>query len=1490
LLPLDGITILTVIPKWMPTVSKWPNYFAAFEEAGYNMLHFAPMNKRGESNSPYSIFDQLSLSDDLFGTPLNDEEKEKQMAAILERGRNEFGLLSCTDIVWNHTASNSAWLQDHPEAGYSVRNSPHLRPAYELEEALLQFSDDVVQKYGKPAKIESEHDLQGIMDIVRQKIVPRVELWEFYVVHVAKAVELLRQSMENETGPLPTPEESRYAKRQITQLSLKAQAELLKADALRVTQSGQRFGKTVDIAIATEFVEKMALEYNDQNIESKLRWFEAILNEMNVDFYREHDDDIRTLLENIHTRARYLRVDQHGPRLGALSRENPLVDVYFTRLPKNQTTQGRHPEDLALANNGWIWNADPLVNFATSGSKAYLRREVIAWSDCVKLRYGDKPDDNPWLWEHQMKYTQKMSKLFNGLRIDNCHSTPIHVASTLLDAGRKVNPNLYVFAELFSGSEEKDILFVRKLGINSLIREAMNAWDPQELSRLVHRYGGQGVGSLTFPPEHFPLDMLGHDLNSSTFSCNSSDNEIIVDVKGSRPHALLMDCTHDNETPHQKRTAVDTLPNAAIVAMSSCAVGSVMGYDEIVPTLLNLVTESRKYRVPDFQEGISAAKALLYNTHVKMAREGFSEIHVHQEHDFLSIHRVHPVTHQGYLLITRSAFHRHYGSDGMIVPDVSTVHSPIILRNQTVHVTASATLNVQANTAMFHSFDHPRPEFRQTYGYISGIPSTLTMSTTVTTKVHVREECFGAESDMQSVITINRDEFIPGSIVLLFTAMQTENDEGGNRWPPGLWDAVKNLELEDINVALYRSAEEEQDLIGEGVYDVPGHGRLAYAGLQGIVSALQPVARHNDLSHPVFGNLRTGPWLPDYIATRIQRHLYLFPALKKYYSWLHARLTLVRKISPSFSPKYFTFIVFMAYHALRFRALSLDSGQKAIRQLAGNRQSSLESFSNALSMMTCQLYGRVASTGLVPAAYPNQPITESARALKNQIEDTPRDASLAAGLPHFATQYMRCWGRDIFISLPGALIKPGHFDAAKAHLVAFGSTMRHGLIPNLLDQGISPRFNARDAAWWWLYGVAQYCRASPEGYAFLGVIVPRRFIPLKRYRHPDYLGCPQENDDGMGDTYCAANDMSRAYVHQNTIAELCHEILERHAHGIAFREHNAGSGLDHAMRYEGFDVQAFANFENGGLVCGGSRWNCGTWMDKMGDSEKAGTRGTPATPRDGAAVEIVGLAKAALSWVVKDILGAGKGREWWKWEDVVVKGPNDTQSKVTYAIWNSMLSTSFEKHFYIPTDPSQDAEFEIPDRSLVHRRGMYRDTVLSSREFMGFQLRPNFCIAMVVAPDLFEPSHARQALELVREVLVGPLGIKTLDPKDWAYRGTYDNSNDSSDATVAHGFNYHQGPEWVYPLGFFLRAYLYFNTRAEGYDPSKVEHVKATIQRILLKHKEHILDSQKSPWAGLPELTNENGAFCSGSCPTQAWSGALLTELMSELGDDSVLQ
>lgn len=92
-------------------------------------------------------------------------------------------------------------------------------------------------------------------------------------------------------------------------------------------------------------------------------------------------------------------------------------------------------------------------------------------------------------------YVETLATMFDGFRIDNCHSTPLNIGVYLLDKARVINPNLYVAAELFTGSEETDLMFVSRLGINSLIREAYNGYDTKEFSRLLYRYGlGKPIG------------------------------------------------------------------------------------------------------------------------------------------------------------------------------------------------------------------------------------------------------------------------------------------------------------------------------------------------------------------------------------------------------------------------------------------------------------------------------------------------------------------------------------------------------------------------------------------------------------------------------------------------------------------------------------------------------------------------------------------------------------------------------------------------------------------------------------------------------------------------------------------------------------------------------------------------------------------------------------------------------------------------------------
>ncbi|CAG8499340.1 1617_t:CDS:10 [Racocetra fulgida] len=1205
------------------------------------------MQSRGISNSPYSIFDQLTFSDDLF------EEKDRvkslsEKIEIVKQTVNkldeEYGILSLTDIVWNHTACNSEWLQDHPEAGYNLVNSPHLIPAYELDTALLEYSENI-SSLGYKAHVQSEEDLKAIIEGVKQHVIDKIRLWEFYVIDVKEALSEFQAALDKNASV----DKSLFENIDIAALSFKEQAKLLADKGLYNKGTfGQRFYKKINIDIALAFIERLIeteAKYesvnNDSNVsiddssqkeqldtdklentkdnhdsepkytlesisskntlikknnelnksedkseikeitsekvanikpievnevkpegaineksihEIMLNKFKAIINEVNLPFYKLYDDEVIIILENLWNRAKYLKLDPHGPNQKEITQRVPLVERYFTRIPLNEKTQ-KHPKgSLAVVNNGWIWNANPLQDFASNESFSYLRRE----------------DDSPWLWDHMTKYTVQLASLFHGIRIDNCHSTPLHVGQHLLDAARRVRPNLYVVAELFTGSEEMDIKFVNHLGINSLIREAMQAWDSHELSRLVHRHGGKPVDASTY------TDV---DEYSETPCC-------IVPLVGSNPHALFMDCTHDNETPHQKRTAEDSLSNGALVAMSSCAVGSVKGYDEIYPMTVDLVNETRPYK--------------LYEKPLEI-------------------------------------------------------------------------------------------EFIRDDKYLTGLPSSLKALNAPI----LRE--LSDEHGKYTEVTLPK-EFPSGSITLLKTKVDKHNslDE---MLTSGADEVFKELNLVDLNIVLYRCGSEENDLIpGHGTYNVPGYGDLPYCGLEGFMSVLRPIMKENDLGHPFCANLREGHWALDYVVDPIKR--------------------VMSQLSPC------------AYEG--------------------------SSFIQSLALCSVQMYGIVLSTGLHP---------------------TEIGPSMAAGLPHFATAHMRCWGRDVFISLRGLFLTTGNFEAAKKHIIGFGSVLKHGMIPNLLDAARRPRYNCRDAPWWFLQSIQDYCKFSPEGLDFLKTPVTRRFP-----KNDEFI----EADDPL------------SYKYESTILEIIQEIMERHACGIHFKEWNAGPNLDHAMTDKGFQIDIDVDWETG-FLNGGNQWNCGTWMDKMGESDKAGNKGRPATPRDGAAVEIIGLLKSTLRWITE-------------------------LNKTGHYPWNG-----------------------------VELKGIYKDLCNSSGEYQDYQLRPNFPVAMVVAPELFDEHHALQALNIAREVLAGPLGMRTLDPNDLAYRGVYDNSNDGTDPSVAKGWNYHQGP--------------------------KHETIH-TITRHLLRHREVI---ETDLWAGLPELTNADGAFCPYSCPTQAWSAATLLDLFDDI-------
>lgn len=51
------------------------------------------------------------------------------------------------------------------------------------------------------------------------------------------------------------------------------------------------------------------------------------------------------------------------------------------------------------------------------------------------------------------KYVQEMAKTFDGFRLDNCHGTQLNVARYMVKQARLANPNVIIFAELFTNND-----------------------------------------------------------------------------------------------------------------------------------------------------------------------------------------------------------------------------------------------------------------------------------------------------------------------------------------------------------------------------------------------------------------------------------------------------------------------------------------------------------------------------------------------------------------------------------------------------------------------------------------------------------------------------------------------------------------------------------------------------------------------------------------------------------------------------------------------------------------------------------------------------------------------------------------------------------------------------------------------------------------------------------------------------------------------------
>ncbi len=139
-------------------------------------------------------------------------------------------------------------------------------------------------------------------------------------------------------------------------------------------------------------------------------------------------------------------------------------------------------------------------------------------------------------------------------------------------------------------------------------------------------------------------------------------------------------------------------------------------------------------------------------------------------------------------------------------------------------------------------------------------------------------------------------------------------------------------------------------------------------------------------------------------------------------------------------------------------------------------------------------------------------------------------------------------------------------------------------------------------------------------------------------------------------------------------------------------------------------------------------------------------------------------------------------------------------------------------------------------------------------------LRPNQLFTVALHASAFDAARARAIVDVCAARLWTSAGLRTLDPADPAYLGTYGGDQSRRDAA------YHQGTVWPWLLGPFVRAHL----RAYG----DRERARTFVQPLI--------DALEADCLGtLYEIADGDPPHAPRGCPAQAWSIAELIAVLT---------
>jgi predicted glycogen debranching enzyme len=321
--------------------------------------------------------------------------------------------------------------------------------------------------------------------------------------------------------------------------------------------------------------------------------------------------------------------------------------------------------------------------------------------------------------------------------------------------------------------------------------------------------------------------------------------------------------------------------------------------------------------------------------------------------------------------------------------------------------------------------------------------------------------------------------------------------------------------------------------------------------------------------------------------------------------------------------------------------------------------------------------------------------------------------------------------------------------------------------------------------------------APGETKAILGMLLEQRLQGLLPNRFRDRQGEVEYNTvDGTLWFFIAAYD----YVAQAGDLEFLSDKIYPAALDI-LDWHNRGTAFD--IKNDPFD----------NLLCAGLPGVQLTWMDaKIG--------GYVVTPRIGKPVEINALWFNALK-ITAAWAGTLNRRA-----DVVkfTAQANATRDSFQRKFWNDQTGCLYD---------------------VLNRAG--NDA----------SIRPNQLFSLSLPFPLLDRERAQSVVNVVRNELMTPMGLRTLSPGNKAYRGRFEGDMTARDSA------YHQGTVWPWLIGPFISAYLY----AFGANAFSIAYCNGLLANLESQMGACCLGS-------LSEVYDGDAPQRPGGCPAQLWSVA----------------